>query len=110
MTGFTIPDDLAAQAAQVPGLERRVAQYIKLEVIQHQQRQQRYRPETLALVERARQKAAERAANGFDAAEVAYLLDQLLKEHANNPAEVRSTEEVTRGILELKKRLAARGA
>lgn len=39
--------------------------------------------------------------------EVAALLDERLAEHAANPADVRSTEEVTAGILALKKRIAA---
>ena len=38
---------------------------------------------------------------------VASLLDQRLEEHAARPADVRSTEEVTAGILALKQRLAA---
>lgn len=38
---------------------------------------------------------------------VASLLDQRLEEHAAHPANVRSTEEVTAGILALKQRIAA---
>lgn len=40
-------------------------------------------------------------------AETAALLDERLQEHEANPAAVRSTEQVTAGILELKKRIAA---
>lgn len=67
MAVFTISDELAEQAARVPGLSGRVAQFIKREVIQHEQRQKRYRPESLALVANAQQRASERAAAGFDA-------------------------------------------
>ncbi|WP_395750651.1 addiction module protein [Prosthecobacter sp.] len=39
--------------------------------------------------------------------EIAALLDERLQEHTANPTAVRSTEQVTSGIQELKKRIAA---
>lgn len=39
--------------------------------------------------------------------EAATLLDQRLADHAAHPEDVRSTEEVTAGILALKQRIAA---
>ncbi len=39
--------------------------------------------------------------------ETAALLDERIQEHEANPDAVRSTEQVTAGILALKKRLAA---
>jgi putative addiction module component (TIGR02574 family) len=39
--------------------------------------------------------------------EVASLLDERLAEYAANPSDVRSTEEITTGILALKKRISA---
>jgi hypothetical protein len=39
--------------------------------------------------------------------EIGLILDERLAEHASDPANVRNTEEVTAGILALKKRLAA---
>ena len=40
-------------------------------------------------------------------AETAALLDERLQEHETDPGAVRTTEQVTSGILALKKRLAA---
>jgi|APTNR8051073442_1049403.scaffolds.fasta_scaffold105376_2 putative addiction module component (TIGR02574 family) len=45
--------------------------------------------------------------DSFITAETAALLDERLQEHEANPEAVRSTEQVTAGILALKKRLAA---
>ena len=61
-----IPDNLLEQANQIPGIEERVARFIKLEVAQFEMRQKRFRPETLALVARAQAKADEKRAAGAD--------------------------------------------
>jgi putative addiction module component (TIGR02574 family) len=45
--------------------------------------------------------------DSFITTETAALLDERLQEHEANPEAVRSTEQVTAGILALKKRLAA---
>lgn len=61
-----IPDDIAARAEAVPGLSERVVNYIRMEVARHEERQRRFSPETLALVERARQTAEVRRAEGYN--------------------------------------------
>lgn len=61
-----IPDDLAARAEAVPGLADRVVGFIRMEVAQYEQRQKRFQPGTLELVERARQTAERRRAEGYD--------------------------------------------
>lgn len=66
MKTLEIPENLLEQATRVPGLGERVARFIKFEVTQFELRQKRFRPETLALVARAKAKAAERSAAGFD--------------------------------------------
>jgi hypothetical protein len=66
MGALKIPDDLLEQANRIPGLEERVARFIKLEVAQFEMRQKRFRPETLALVARAKAKADEKGTAGVD--------------------------------------------
>jgi len=66
MGALKIPDDLLEQANRIPGLEERVARFIKLEVAQFEMRQKRFRPETLALVARAQTRANEKRAAGAD--------------------------------------------
>ncbi len=61
-----IPEDIAARAEAVPGLTERVVNFIRMEVAQHEERQRRFSPETLALVERARLTAERRKAEGFN--------------------------------------------
>lgn len=61
-----IPPDLAARASAVPGLAERLRRYIGMEISLHEERQKRYRPEILDLVQRARETAARRRAEGFD--------------------------------------------
>ncbi len=66
MGALKIPDDLLEQANQIPGLDERVARFIKLEVAQFEMRQKRFRPETLALVARAQANADAQRSGGFD--------------------------------------------
>ena len=61
-----IPPDLAVRARAVPGLSRRLVHFLHLEIAQYEERKKRYRPETLALVQRAREKAESMKAGGFD--------------------------------------------
>jgi len=63
---FDIPDDLAARARAVPGLPQRLVHFLHMEVAQYEERRKRYRPETLAIAQRAREKAERRKAEGFD--------------------------------------------
>ena len=44
-----IPDELAAEAAQVPGLPKRLLHFLRAEVAQHQRRQSRYSAEAQQL-------------------------------------------------------------
>lgn len=66
MGALKIPDDLLEQANRVPGLEERVARFIKLEVARFEMQQKRFQPETLALVARAKAKANEMSTVGVD--------------------------------------------
>jgi len=65
-TTILIPDDLAARAESVPGLAERVVSFIRMEVTQHEQRQKRFRQETLELVGRASKEAERLRTEGFD--------------------------------------------
>lgn len=66
MGALKIPDDLLEQANRIPGLEERVARFLRLEVAQFEMRQKRFQPETLALVARAKSNAEDQRAAGFD--------------------------------------------
>ena len=57
-----LPADLSAKAQAVPGLPERLLRFIKMEVAMNERRQQRYSPEALALVKRARTLAEQRKA------------------------------------------------
>ena len=50
-----LPSDLAAKAAEIPGLTTRLRLFIRAEITQHEKRQRRHSAEALALVERAYQ-------------------------------------------------------
>ena len=60
-----IPADLAARARAVPGLSQRLVHFLHLEIARYEERKKRYRPETLALVQRAREKAEKMKAAVF---------------------------------------------
>ena len=66
MGALKIPDELLEQADGIPGLGERVARFIRLEVAQHEMRQTRFSPETLALVAQAKLKADEKRAACVD--------------------------------------------
>lgn len=66
MGAVKIPAGLLERAEEIPGLAERVARFIKFEVAQFEKRQKRFRPETLALVARARTNAEEKRAAGVD--------------------------------------------
>lgn len=63
-----LPADLAAKAREVPGLPERLLRFIRLEVAMNERRQQRHSPEALALVQRARELAEKRKAEGTERA------------------------------------------
>jgi hypothetical protein len=48
-----LPADLSEKARSVPGLPERVLRFIRMEVAMNERRQQRYSPESLAVVKRA---------------------------------------------------------
>ncbi len=64
-----LPADLLAKAAEVPGLPERLLRFIRLEVAMDERRRQRRSPEVLALMQRARERAAKRQAAGIERAE-----------------------------------------
>ncbi|HBJ82786.1 MAG TPA: hypothetical protein DDZ88_02705 [Verrucomicrobiales bacterium] len=59
-----IPDDLAAEAAQVPGLPVRLVSFIRAEVSQHNRRKARKSMEARKLVEQAMAEAEEMKKSG----------------------------------------------
>ena len=66
MGALKIPEDLAAQACLIPGLNERVARFIQLEIVQYEQRLKRFHPATLDLVARARVNAQDLRNSGYD--------------------------------------------
>ena len=70
MSALRIPEELAEQASQIPGLNERVARFIRFEITQFEQRQKRFKSETLSLVSEAQAGAARRKRDGFDQEEV----------------------------------------
>jgi hypothetical protein len=80
MVALKIPEDLAAQASLIPGLSDRVARFIKLEIVQHEQRLKRFHPETLDLVARARQNAETQRASGYDLDKIKRSFDRHLQD------------------------------
>ncbi|MBL9183341.1 MAG: hypothetical protein JNN17_14475 [Verrucomicrobiaceae bacterium] len=64
-----LPNELSEKARAVPGLQERLLRFIKMEVAMNERRQQRYSPEALALVKRARALAEKRKTDGIDRAE-----------------------------------------
>ena len=75
-----IPDDLAAQASRIPGLNERVERFIQLEIVQYEQRMKRFRPETLDLMESARKSAESQRAAGYSLDEVKRSFESHLDE------------------------------
>ena len=62
MSAFVIPEipsDLAERAARIPDLGSRLLQWLQVEVSSYEEGQSRYRPETLRILEQAKQKAAD---------------------------------------------------
>lgn len=59
-----LPADVLAKAQAVPGLPERIVRFIRMEVAMDEQRRERYSPEALELVQRARKLAEERTLAG----------------------------------------------
>lgn len=84
-----IPEDLAAEAAQVPGLSKRLASFLRAEVLQHRRRQSRYSLQTTQIAAQAEQQAALLIAAGTTPeqarAEFARQYAELMKDLAPEP-------------------------
>ena len=59
-----LPAVLSAKAKAVPGLPERLVRFIRMEVAMNEQRQKRYSPEAVAVVQRARDLVERRKAEG----------------------------------------------
>ena len=59
-----IPADLAAEAAEVPGIRDRLLSFIRAEVSLHRKRQSRYSVEARDIVQRAREDAEQMKKSG----------------------------------------------
>ena len=80
MVALKIPDDLAAQASRIPGLNERVERFIQMEIVQYEQRMRRFRPETIDMVERARINAESHRASGCNLDEIKNSFEKHLDE------------------------------
>jgi 23S rRNA maturation-related 3'-5' exoribonuclease YhaM len=84
-----IPDELAAEAAQVPGLPKRLLNFLRAEVSQHRRRQSRYSPEAQQIAWASTEQAAALQAAGMkpaDArAEFAALHAEVMKDLPGQP-------------------------
>jgi hypothetical protein len=61
-----LPADLSAKAKAVPGLPERLLRFIRMEVAMNERRQQRYSPEAVEVVRRARDLVEKRKTQGAD--------------------------------------------
>lgn len=61
-----LPADLSAKAKAVPGLPERLLRFIRMEVAMNERRQQRYSPEAVEVVRRARDLVENRKTQGAD--------------------------------------------
>ena len=59
-----IPDDLAAEAAQVPGLSTRLFSFLRAEVSMHRKRQSRYSAQVREIAQQAKAEAERMKAAG----------------------------------------------
>jgi hypothetical protein len=73
-----LPDDLADKVKDIPDLDERIVRFIKAEAVLHAQRQERFSPETLELVRKAREAAEKMKADGFDRARVAEEIGEFI--------------------------------
>ena len=71
-----LPAELSAKARAVPGLPERLLRFIRMEVAMNERRQQRYSPEALAVVQRARALVEKRKTEGTDRAEAMRAFEQ----------------------------------
>ncbi len=72
MTAFALPElppDLAAKAAEVPGLDVRLLMFIRQEVALHERRQSRYSVQAREIVRQAEEQAAAEKDSGVSVEE-----------------------------------------
>lgn len=75
---FELPDDLADKVKDIPDLDERIVRFIKAEAVLYAHRQKLFTPETLDLVRKAREAAEKMKADGFDRAQVAEEIGELI--------------------------------
>lgn len=75
---FELPDDLADKVKDIPDLDERIVRFVKAEAVLHAHRKKRFSPETLELVRQAREAAEKMKADGFDRAQVAEEIGELI--------------------------------
>ena len=75
---FELPDDLADKVKDIPDLDERIVRFIEAEAVLHAHRQKRFSPETRELVRKAREAAEKMKADGFDRAQVAEEIGELI--------------------------------
>ena len=84
-----IPDDLAAEAAQVPGIRERLLSFIRAEVSMHRKRQSRHSAQAREIVRRAKEQAEQMKASGVTPeqarAEFARLHSEIMEQVSAEP-------------------------
>ncbi len=75
-----LPAELSVKAKEVPGLPERLLRFIRMEVAMNEQRQQRYSPAAVELVQRARALADKRIEEGRSREEGMRAFEQNFKE------------------------------
>ena len=79
-----IPDELAAEAAQVPGLSKRLLSFLRAEVSQHRRRQSRYSAEAQQLAQASSEQACALKAAGMKPEEARAQFGKLYIEVMND--------------------------
>ena len=80
MEVIKIPNELATQASKIPGLSDKVARFIQMEIIQYEQRMQRFHTETIDLVARAKINAESQRASGCNVDDVKKSFERHLEQ------------------------------
>jgi hypothetical protein len=75
-----LPAELSVKAKEVPGLPERLLRFIRMEVAMNEQRQQRYSPAAVEVVQRARALANKRIEEGRSREEGMRAFEQNFKE------------------------------
>jgi hypothetical protein len=76
--------ELSVKAKAVPGLPERLLRFIRMEVAMDERRQQRYSPEALSLVKRARATVEKRKTEGISREEGMRAFEQNFSEITEN--------------------------